>query len=63
MPSIPDEQIHPHATGAAAKTVEDHQKPCDLLFHGSWFCPYVQARHRLSLPSPVATCQAYLAHS
>ena len=39
---IPDEDIHSHATGAAAHTVQAHSKPSELLFHGSWFCPFVQ---------------------
>ncbi|KAI0645231.1 glutathione S-transferase C-terminal-like protein [Trametes meyenii] len=38
----PDEQIHPVATGHAAKTVEEHQGPQDLVFYAGWFCPYVQ---------------------
>jgi len=40
--SIPDAQIHPHATGTAAETVADHQAPQDLVFYSGWFCPYVQ---------------------
>ncbi len=39
---MPDEEIFPHATGAAEKTVAAHQEPCDLVYHGSWFCPFVQ---------------------
>lgn len=39
---IPDEQIHPVATGAAAKVVADHQPPQELIFHAGWFCPFVQ---------------------
>lgn len=42
MPSLPDEEIFPHATGAAENTVAAHQEPCDLVYHGSWFCPFVQ---------------------
>lgn len=37
-----DHQIYPVATGAAAKVVEQHQEPQDLVFHSGWFCPYVQ---------------------
>ncbi|RPD57744.1 glutathione S-transferase C-terminal-like protein [Lentinus tigrinus ALCF2SS1-7] len=37
-----DEQIYPHATGNAAKTVEKHQEPQELVFYAGWFCPYVQ---------------------
>ncbi|KAL6305204.1 glutathione-S-transferase [Sparassis latifolia] len=40
--SIPDEKIFPHATGLAAKTVELHQQPQDLVFYAGWFCPFVQ---------------------
>ncbi|GJE91373.1 glutathione S-transferase family protein [Phanerochaete sordida] len=40
--SSPDVQIFPHATGEAAKTVEKHQEPQDLIFYSGWFCPYVQ---------------------
>ncbi|KAH9485587.1 putative glutathione S-transferase parC [Psilocybe cubensis] len=39
---IPDEQIFPHATAAAAETVAKHQEPQDLIFYSGWFCPYVQ---------------------
>nr|ACF15452.1 glutathione-S-transferase [Phanerodontia chrysosporium] len=39
---IPDEKIFPHATGAAAKTVEQHQDPQELVFYAGWFCPFVQ---------------------
>ncbi|KAI1791242.1 glutathione-S-transferase [Ganoderma leucocontextum] len=39
---LPDENIHPHATGRAATTVAQHQEPQDLLFYSGWFCPYVQ---------------------
>ncbi|EIW54478.1 glutathione S-transferase C-terminal-like protein [Trametes versicolor FP-101664 SS1] len=34
--------IHSHATGLAAKTVEQHQAPQDLVLYAGWFCPYVQ---------------------
>ncbi|KAF8993023.1 glutathione-S-transferase [Cyathus striatus] len=39
---IPDEQIHPTATGEATKLVAAHQEPQDLVFYAGWFCPYVQ---------------------
>jgi glutathione S-transferase len=39
---VPDEHIHPHATGAAAKTVEARQAPQELVFYSGWFCPFVQ---------------------
>ena len=34
--SIPDEQIFPYATGAAAETVEKHQQPQDVIFYAGW---------------------------
>ncbi|KIP04096.1 hypothetical protein PHLGIDRAFT_76517 [Phlebiopsis gigantea 11061_1 CR5-6] len=40
--AIPDEQIFPHATGAAAETVQKHQQPQDVIFYAGWFCPFVQ---------------------
>jgi len=40
--SIPDQNIHPHATGEAAKTVAARQDPQDLIFYSGWFCPFVQ---------------------
>lgn len=46
MGPMPDEDVFPHATGAAEKTVAQHQAPCDLVYHGSWFCPFVQVRFR-----------------
>ncbi|CAF1539570.1 unnamed protein product [Didymodactylos carnosus] len=42
MPSIVDEQIHPHASGEAEKTVNAHSTPQDLLLYAGWFCPFVQ---------------------
>ncbi|KAI0050793.1 glutathione-S-transferase [Auriscalpium vulgare] len=39
---IPDEQIFPHATGEALKTVERHSEPQELVFWAGWFCPFVQ---------------------
>ncbi|EAU91255.1 hypothetical protein CC1G_06890 [Coprinopsis cinerea okayama7 len=40
--AIPDAQIHPVATGAAAALVEAHQAPQELVFYAGWFCPFVQ---------------------
>ncbi|KAF8911523.1 glutathione S-transferase [Gymnopilus junonius] len=39
---IPDEQIYPYATAAAAKTVAKHQEPQNLVFYSGWFCPFAQ---------------------
>jgi glutathione S-transferase len=39
---LPDEQIFPHATAEAEKTVAKHQAPQDLIFYSGWFCPFVQ---------------------
>lgn len=33
---IPDEQIYPRATAAAAKTVAKHQDPQELVFYAGW---------------------------
>ncbi|KAI0261257.1 glutathione-S-transferase [Gloeopeniophorella convolvens] len=40
--AIPDANIFPHATGAAANTVDRHTVAADLVFYSGWFCPYVQ---------------------
>jgi len=40
--ATPDENVYPHATGAAASTVSAHQGPQELVLYGSWFCPFVQ---------------------
>ncbi|KAJ7072667.1 glutathione-S-transferase [Mycena amicta] len=40
--STSDAQIFPHATGAAAQTVEAHSGSQELIFHAGWFCPFVQ---------------------
>jgi hypothetical protein len=34
--AIPDENIHPTATGNAAKTVAEHQAKQDLVFYSGW---------------------------
>lgn len=39
---VPDQHIHPVATGVAAKTVANRQDPQDLVFYAGWFCPFVQ---------------------
>ncbi|KAK9805039.1 hypothetical protein WJX73_005676 [Symbiochloris irregularis] len=39
---IPDEKIFPHATGRAQNLVHAREGAADLVFHGSWFCPFVQ---------------------
>ncbi|GAA5955335.1 hypothetical protein JCM3765_003285 [Sporobolomyces pararoseus] len=39
---MPDHVDPPHATGQAAKTVENHQSKDSLVFHSGWFCPFVQ---------------------
>ncbi|TFK50941.1 glutathione-S-transferase [Heliocybe sulcata] len=47
--SVPDAQIHPHATGPAALTAAKHQDPRDIIFWTGWvplclshFCPASQ---------------------
>ena len=42
MPSIIDKNIHPHASGEAAKTVEAHSGKDELVFYSGWFCPFAQ---------------------
>ena len=59
---MPDEDIFPHATGAAEMTVAAHEAACDLVYHGSWFCPFVQVHHlflaaTLAYTSPVDATQ------
>ena len=39
--AIPDEQIFPHVTSEAAKTVEKHQEPQDLLFYAGWVLAWI----------------------
>lgn len=34
--SMPDEHIHPSATGLAAQTVEKHQEPQEIVFYAGW---------------------------
>ena len=55
MAPMPDAEIFPHATGAAEKTVAAHQETCDLVYHGSWFCPFVQVL-LLSMSRPSLLC-------
>ncbi|KAL5501286.1 hypothetical protein ACEPAH_8546 [Sanghuangporus vaninii] len=40
--AIPDQNMHPHATGEAAKTTSAHQEPQEIVFYSGWFCPFVQ---------------------
>ena len=42
MTLIPDEQIHPVATGKAAELVAQHQEPAAIQFFSGWFCPFVR---------------------
>lgn len=37
---MPDEHIHPTATGTALETVKRHESPEDLVFYSGWFCPF-----------------------
>jgi glutathione S-transferase len=39
-----DENIHPHATGLAAKTVEAHQDKQNFVFWSGWVSPSVDGR-------------------
>jgi len=42
---LPDEQLHPVATGPAADVVEAHSydsKPGEHVLYSGWFCPFVQ---------------------
>jgi len=39
--SHPDADLHPHATGPAAKIVAAHTKDEPLKLYSGWFCPYV----------------------
>ena len=48
--STPDQQIHPHATGRAAQTVEQHQEPQDLVFYSGWVGIQIVLNTRLRLP-------------
>lgn len=42
MGSHPDSNLHPSATGPAAKIVAAHQTPQPLKLYSGWFCPFVQ---------------------
>ena len=42
MPSIVDENIHPHASGEAKKTADAHSAKEELVFYTGWFCPFAQ---------------------
>lgn len=40
---IPDENVHPVATGRAATIVKQHENAqADHIFYSGWFCPFVQ---------------------
>ncbi|GAB7353884.1 hypothetical protein MBLNU459_g4239t1 [Dothideomycetes sp. NU459] len=39
--SHPDADLHPVATGLAAKTVDDHKAEQPLKLYSGWFCPFV----------------------
>lgn len=39
--SHPDADLHPHATGPAAKIVAAHTEDEPLKLYSGWFCPYV----------------------
>ncbi|KAF9731348.1 hypothetical protein PMIN03_012712 [Paraphaeosphaeria minitans] len=38
----PDADLHPEATGPAARTVKAHQSEHSLKLYSGWFCPFVQ---------------------
>ncbi|KAL2066532.1 hypothetical protein VTL71DRAFT_2603 [Oculimacula yallundae] len=38
----PDSKLFPHATGAAAQMVKEHEKEEPLKLYSGWFCPFVQ---------------------
>ncbi|POS73603.1 glutathione S-transferase [Diaporthe helianthi] len=45
MAPLPDEQLHPVATGPAAEVVKEHShdsKPGEHVLYSGWFCPFVQ---------------------
>jgi glutathione S-transferase len=42
MSAIVDENIHPHASGEADKTVKAHSDKHELVLYAGWFCPFVQ---------------------
>jgi glutathione S-transferase len=42
MTSTVDENIYPHASGEAEKTVKAHSDKYELIFYAGWFCPFVQ---------------------
>ncbi|PSR72646.1 hypothetical protein PHLCEN_2v11481 [Hermanssonia centrifuga] len=54
--SMPDEKIFPHATGFAAKTVEDHQQPQDLVFYSGWVRVYKGSDYRACLTVSTQFC-------
>lgn len=42
MPSHPDADLHPVATGPASTIVSTHQSPAPHILYSGWFCPFVQ---------------------
>ncbi|KAE8449697.1 hypothetical protein EG329_007472 [Mollisiaceae sp. DMI_Dod_QoI] len=38
----PDAQLYPHASGPAARMVEEHLSEQSLKLYSGWFCPFVQ---------------------
>ena len=41
-PRHPDSNLHPTATGPAARIVAAHTSPEPLKLYSGWFCPFVQ---------------------
>lgn len=41
-PNEVDRTIHPHATGIAAETAQQHEGEKALKLYAGWFCPFVQ---------------------
>ncbi|GFF42872.1 ketosamine-3-kinase [Aspergillus udagawae] len=41
MPSIPDAELHPEASGPAKALVDKHQAEQPLKLYAGWFCPYL----------------------
>lgn len=41
MPTHPDANVHPEATGPAKRLIEQHKAEQPLKLYAGWFCPYV----------------------
>lgn len=41
MPSHPDADLYPEASGAAKLLVDNHQAETPLKLYSGWFCPFV----------------------